>query len=67
MVHSLIEKCEACEGNQYADIIDNCDLFRGKIVSLWYDFVHLSRIETTPSDMETRVIEKVASEILVSR
>ena len=52
MACSLVEKCEACESSQYANIIDNCDLFKGKIVALWYDFVNMSRIETPSLDME---------------
>ena len=64
MVLLLIERCESFESDQYADIIDNCELFRAKIITLWNDFLQLGLIETPLSDIETHDVEKVASEIV---
>ena len=37
-ISALIEKCNAVDSDQCADISDNCELFRTKIITLWDEF-----------------------------
>ena len=64
MVLILIERCESFESDQYADVIDNCELFRSKIIALWNDFLQLSCIEASLSDFEKHDVEQEAPEIV---
>ena len=50
--NALIVKCEAYVDGRFEEIIDICDLFKVKIVSLWDEFVLLSRKQTNLPDME---------------
>ena len=61
-VLSLIEKCNTIEGEHGADILDNCELFQTKIITLWDEFLQLKLVEAPVSDMEILDAEKIALE-----
>ena len=63
-ISAFIEKCNAVDSNQCADISDNCELFRSKIITLWNKFLQLKLVETPVSDKEILDDEKIASEFI---
>ena len=64
MVSLLIERCKSSENEQNADIIDNCELFRMRIVTLWTEFMNLDLVESPISDFEKHDVEQEALEIV---
>ena len=62
MISLLIERCKLSESDQNADILDNCDLFRIKIVTLWTEFLNLELVESPVSVFENYDMEQEASE-----
>ena len=52
MVNALIEKCDSCESDRHAEVLDICDLFKMKISLFWDEFIHFSRMEVNLTDME---------------
>ena len=39
MVSLLVERCVSFESHQYDDILDNCELFRARVITLWIDLL----------------------------
>ena len=64
MISLLIDRCESSESEQNTDIIDNCELFRVKIIMLWKEFMNLEIVNAPLSAMETHYVEQVVSEIV---
>ena len=62
MILLLIEKCKLSESDHNADILDNYDLFRIKIVTLWVEFMNLELVKSPVSAFENYDIEQEASE-----
>ena len=63
MVSSLIDKCDSSESDQYAEVVDNCELFRSRIVTLWDEFLSLDLVKESELDQEILDSEKITSEI----
>ena len=62
IVSLLIERCESSESDQCIEIMDNCELFRLKILTLWDEFLLLSLVDEPALDKEILDGEKMVLE-----
>ena len=63
-VSSLIERCCTVDSEHGADILDNCELFRTKIITLWDEFLQLKLVKAPVSDKKILDDEKIALEFI---
>ena len=59
---SLIERCRTADSKQFADILDNCELFRTKVIILWDEFLVLKLVKESELDKEILDSEKITLE-----
>ena len=62
MVSLLIERCEMSKSDQCAEMMNNCEHFRVKIITLWVEFLSLSLVDELELDKKLLDGEKMALE-----